>query len=448
MFISDLIIQLFSVPVLHKLQSTVQISNKIGNNECEACQKVNGKCYDQNNDGIADGCQCLPDRSFVLKSDKHENSRNKVKSMSLFRYKNERFSCETEHIKTDCSEEKLTVCYLPHTSGRFKTLTYHLQRNLSYVSLIQSTHTDRFDGMESCLLKLSSSSTRGEITTLNNKISLPFKNSWLCITILNDESRMSRCQVKAYSNPICNKINNTRNWQYSGYVYIRQVNKIHLYDKTLLEIPWLCTTKTVCNVQSKPTDKLVRKRYEYDFEQLYVLNSDNEIVTEAFEDELVHLELISKYKESIISIEMCATASLKHSESLNSNTSIHLLLRQAFYRFKCDVKHERTVASYHNDTIFVRDLSRGNQSTSNSASQQNDNFFPYQVIPQQNVVYYICLTPSLSESITYNLGKNLLQNWCHLSRERTGLISVNHLSIARLTVRNPISPHQCRFPYE
>ncbi|CAH8642968.1 unnamed protein product [Heterobilharzia americana] len=220
-------------PVLHKLQSTVQISNKIGNNECEACQKVNGKCYDQNNDGIADGCQCLPDRSFVLKSDKHENSRNKVKSMSLFRYKNERFSCETEH--------------------------------------------------------------------------------------------------------------------------------------------------------------------------------------------------------TIISIEMCATASLKHSESLNSNTSIHLLLRQAFYRFKCDVKHERTVASYHNDTIFVRDLSRGNQST---------------IIPQQNVVYYICLTPSLSESITYNLGKNLLQNWCHLSRERTGLISVNHLSIARLTVRNPISPHQCRFPYE
>ncbi|CAH8873501.1 unnamed protein product [Trichobilharzia szidati] len=427
-------------PIMKNQKQVNQSATNLVADECEPCQKINGTCYDQNNDGIADGCQCPPNRSFGHVGDRRENARNKDRSMNLFKYNdNLHFPCEVEHIKTDCNEGQLTICYFMHTLGRFKALPYQIRLNMTYVSLVQLTYAETISNTESCLL---TSSTRDTLNTLNDNISFSFKSNWLCTTMPNDQSFRRRCGVDVHNESVCSNLNDIQNIHYSGNVYIRQVNKNYENDKTLLEIPWRCTTKTMCKSQKKLTKEVASQSNEYNLEQLSVLNSNNELVTEMNEGELVHLQLVSNYKIVVISTEMCVSASLKYPENLIRKVSISSFLHRAFYHFKCHATDEQMLASYNNQTIVVSDLITDNENRTSSHNQRNEEFFVHQIIAQQNVVYYICLIPSLNDSVN-GYFENALRNWCQSSSEQR-LLRTNDLFIAQLTIKNPISSHQAK----
>ncbi|CAH8645686.1 unnamed protein product [Schistosoma bovis] len=425
-------------PVVHKSISHLTNTKSVVSDDCEPCQKINGTCYDQNNDGIPDGCRCPPGRSFIHKGDRQENSRNIADSTNLIQYKDKlKFPCELKHTETKCDEQKLTVCYLPHSSGRFQTLPYYLQLNMVDVSLVQSMYRESFDRGQSCSL---SSQLNRISNTLDAKKIYPSKDKWYCITLFNDQLLMNTCRVKLNVDSTCNELTNTQNLQYSGSVYIRQKNQIYPDDKAILEIPWKCTAKRICNLKPKPINKITNQQVENNLGQLYVMNKNNEITTETGEGESVYLELISKYEKFVISTKMCAVASLKFPESFNSESVIDIHLCQAFYQFK----YYGTVNSYHNQTIFISDIPTRIQNNNRSFYRQSEIFQADRLIPQQNTVYYICHVPPLNASMEYRVDSSTIQDWCGISNKRIKLSPADHLFITKLNIRNSSSSHHIR----
>ncbi|VDP26867.1 unnamed protein product [Schistosoma margrebowiei] len=428
-------------PVVNKSISHLTNTKSVVSDDCQPCQKINGTCYDLNNDGIPDGCRCPPGRSFIHKGDRHENSRNLADSMNLIQYKDKlKFPCELKHTETKCDEQKLTVCYLPHSSGRFQTLPYYLQLNMVDVSLVQSMYRESFDRGQSCSL---SSQLNRISNTLNAKKIYPPKDKWYCITLFNDQLLMSTCRVKLNVDSTCNELTNTQNLQYSGSVYIRQKNQIYPDDKAILEIPWKCTVKRICNLKPKPINKITNQQVENNLGQLYVMNKNNEITTETGEGESVYLELISKYEKFVISTKMCAVASLKFPESFNSESVIDIHLCQAFYQFK----YYGTVNSYHNQTIFISDIPTRIQNNNTSFYRQSEIFRADRLIPQQNTVYYLCHVPPLNASMKYRVDSSTIQDWCGISNKRIKLSPADHLFITKLTIRNSNSSHHSKLLY-
>lgn len=105
--------------------------------------------------------------------------------------------------ETKCDEQKLTVCYLPHSSGRFQTLPYYLQLNMVDVSLVQSMYRESFDRGQSCSL---SSQLNRISNTLDAKKIYPSKDKWYCITLFNDQLLMNTCRVKLNVDSTCNEL--------------------------------------------------------------------------------------------------------------------------------------------------------------------------------------------------------------------------------------------------
>ncbi|CAH8673348.1 unnamed protein product [Schistosoma rodhaini] len=429
-------------PVVNKSFSHLTNTKNVVSDDCQPCQKINGTCYDQNNDGIPDGCQCPPGRSFIYKGDQHENSRNIAGSINLIQYKDKlKFPCELKHTETKCDEQNLTVCYLPHSSGRFQTLPYYLQLNMVDVSLVQSMYGESFDREQSCSL---SSQLNRISNTLDAKKIYPSKFEWYCITLLNDQLLMDTCKVKLDADSTCSELTNTQDLRYSGSVYLRLKNQIYPDDKAILEIPWTCTAKRICNLEPKPINKITNQQVENNLGQLYVMNKNNEITTETGEGESVYLELIFKYEKFAISTKMCAVASLKFPESFNLESVIDIHLCQAFYHFKYYVTDQSIVNSYKNQTIFISDIPSRIQNNNTSFYRESEIFRAYRLIPQQNTVYYICHIPPLNASMGYRIDSSMIRDWCDISNKQVKLSAADHLFITKLIIRNSSSSHHIK----
>ncbi|CAH8574226.1 unnamed protein product [Schistosoma turkestanicum] len=427
--------------VVNESASNLSNIKKFVSDYCQPCQKINGTCYDQNNDGIPDGCRCPPGRSFIYKSDRYENSRNTAGSMNLIQHKDElKFPCQLKHIETKCDERQLTVCYFPHTSGKFQTLPYYLQMNMIHISLVQSMYSELSDHQESCSL---SSKLKPISTTSDAEKNYPFKDKSYCITLSNDQLSMNTCTVNLKIDSTCNEITHTQNLQYSGNVYVRQKNKIYLDGKTILKIPWECTAKRICNLTDEPIHRITNQ-VQNNLRQLFVMNMNNEIITEIGEGELVYLELISNYEKFVISTKMCAVASLKFPESYNSKSVIDMHLCRAFYHFKYYVADESIMNSYHNQTIFISHIPAVIQYSNTSLHRSSEIFPALQIIPQQNTIYYICLVPSVNASMAFNADNSKIQDLCDMSNNRIRLSPADHLFVTKLTIRNSLSSHHIK----
>ncbi|KAH8866153.1 Endoglin antigen [Schistosoma japonicum] len=429
-------------PVIKRSISFKPSTKHVVNDYCQHCQKINGTCYDQNNDGIPDGCQCPPSRSFIQKIDQHGNSRNTAVSINSIQHNDELiFPCELEHLKTKCDEHKLTVCYLPHFSGRFQTLPYYLRMNIVHISLVQLFYGELLKDEESCSLN---SQLKSTANAPSSKKRFPLKDDWHCVTLLNNQFSMNKCTVNVNIDPICDEINNTQILKYSGNVYIQQTNQIHLNGKTLLEIPWECTAKKICNMKPKPTINLTNQQIQNDLGQLCVMNKNSEIITEIGEGELVYLQIMSKCEQFIINTKMCAAASIKFPENINSKSAIDERLCQAFYHFKFHITEGSTVNSYHNQTILISDLPVSIHYNNTSFNQQSEMFPAFQIIPQQTIVYYICLVSPVIDSVEYRLESRAIRDWCGASDKYTRLSSASHLFFTKLIISSSTSPHHIK----
>ncbi|OON21280.1 hypothetical protein X801_02821, partial [Opisthorchis viverrini] len=109
----------------------------IVNPECAGCHAVEGVCYDMNDDGIGDGCRCPVDRahSSTVDSDSqpYESPTKHHQQSSLSS------PCTRKQVFSSCTEESLTVCYVPHNDDQQINLSNQLQANQCSVHLVANT---------------------------------------------------------------------------------------------------------------------------------------------------------------------------------------------------------------------------------------------------------------------------------------------------------------------
>ncbi|CAI2735409.1 unnamed protein product [Schistosoma spindalis] len=90
---------------------------------CQKCVDTGGQCYDLNDDGIGDGCDCPPSLSSIV-----------------YGKENSEIYCGTVHVSVNCTNGYLSVCYYPHTYGPYSNLFDDLMNHRSVVRLASDNY--------------------------------------------------------------------------------------------------------------------------------------------------------------------------------------------------------------------------------------------------------------------------------------------------------------------
>ncbi|CAH8675980.1 hypothetical protein MS3_00010468 [Schistosoma haematobium] len=90
---------------------------------CQKCVDTGGQCYDLNDDGIGDGCDCPPSLSSIV-----------------YGKENSEIYCGTVHVSVNCTNGYLSVCYYPHTYGPYSSLFDDLINHRSVARLASDNY--------------------------------------------------------------------------------------------------------------------------------------------------------------------------------------------------------------------------------------------------------------------------------------------------------------------
>ncbi|CAH8871719.1 unnamed protein product [Trichobilharzia szidati] len=90
---------------------------------CQKCVDTGGQCYDLNDDGTGDGCECPPSLSPIV-----------------FGKDNSEIYCGMAHVSVNCTNGHFGVCYYPHTYGPYSNLYEDLINQRSVVRLASDNY--------------------------------------------------------------------------------------------------------------------------------------------------------------------------------------------------------------------------------------------------------------------------------------------------------------------
>ncbi|KAH8868180.1 Endoglin CD105 antigen [Schistosoma japonicum] len=91
---------------------------------CQKCVDTGGQCYDLDDDGTGDGCDCPPSLSSIV-----------------YGKENSEIFCGTAHVSVNCTDGHFTVCYYPHSYGPYKNLFEDLVNYRSVVRLASGSYS-------------------------------------------------------------------------------------------------------------------------------------------------------------------------------------------------------------------------------------------------------------------------------------------------------------------
>ncbi|CAH8635493.1 unnamed protein product [Heterobilharzia americana] len=91
--------------------------------KCQKCVDTGGQCYDLNDDGTGDGCDCPP--SF---------------SPTVYGKDNSETYCGMAHVSVNCTNGYFSICYYPHVYGPYNSLFDDLMDHRSMVRLASGNY--------------------------------------------------------------------------------------------------------------------------------------------------------------------------------------------------------------------------------------------------------------------------------------------------------------------
>ncbi|KAG5445275.1 hypothetical protein CSKR_107329 [Clonorchis sinensis] len=418
-----------------KPQLSTGSNQDILNPECTGCHAVEGVCYDMNDDGIGDGCRCPVDRAHSSTVDSESQA---YESPKKHHHQSSLSSpCTRKQVFSSCTEESLTVCYVPHNDDQQISLSNQLQANQCSVHLLASTNWEPQFPDKTCQL------------TVRNNDPVQFQQWNLfdhlvaryCIQMDFPSQKSNSCGLTVMRHGKCSNKADNQVVTFAGQLYIH-AERSTCRRPIEHHIPFTCLAEVPC--QKPEFLRAVTMKSAQPRLQLRVLNEQNLTIDSLVVGELIRLEVVSvddKYPAYPITIDYCAAVSYHNHGRRLSENHVHRFIRKVIWETRC--KKNGLLTPFLSDVKWVElDPTIWSTRGLSATPHRSRSLTAFRVIPEETRVTITC-------AVRYCLVQDCIpiQNvstFC--SRAMTEFYDQQfHLLTTMLSVKKPVqSTVSCR----